>query len=124
MIWKKNIKSTICLFKGKEYLYKQDWGEQLVSKKQSVIGMYDLRDDSVHVLDGVPENVCPAQVIWAADGKHLFGIALKTEPRKLGLIYCSNRSSTIFSLDLQENYGNCIILPCLLPFNDNILVSF
>lgn len=76
-----------------------------MSKKQSVIAMYNLSEDSVHILDGIPENVCPAQVIWGAEGKSVIGMALKTDSRKLGLIYCTNRLSTIFSLDLQGNYG-------------------
>lgn len=76
-----------------------------MKKKQSVIALYNVTDDNVEVLEGIPENTCPAQIIWGPDGNTIFGMALKTEPRKLGLIYCSNRLSTIFSLDLQGNYG-------------------
>lgn len=67
--------------------------------------LYDILKDDIQVLDGIPNDVCPAQVIWGSDNTHIFGIALKTNPRKLGLIYCTNRLSTIFSLDLQGNYG-------------------
>lgn len=68
--------------------------------------MFDISEDSVKILEGLPDNVCPAQVIWGLDGKQIFGIAYKTDPRKLGLIYCSNRLSSIFSLNLEGQYGN------------------
>ncbi|GJQ85226.1 hypothetical protein Trydic_g13066 [Trypoxylus dichotomus] len=90
--------------KGQEYLYREDWGEQLVNKIQSVVVQYDLIKDEVEVLSGIPENICPAKPSYSPDGSHIIGIAYKTDPRKLGLIYCSNRLSTIFKLDFEGNY--------------------
>lgn len=68
--------------------------------------MYDLENDNVKVLEGVPETLCPGQVTWSPDGTYIVGVALETEPRKLGLIYCTNRSGAIFKLDFSGNYGN------------------
>lgn len=95
---------------GEEYRFTQDWGEQLVGKKVTVIVEYHLEDDKVEVLKGVPEDVCVAQVRYSPDGSHVIGVAYDLEPRKLGLIYCSNRNSAIFKLDFAENYGKTSVI--------------
>ncbi|GLV34314.1 uncharacterized protein CBL_00242 [Carabus blaptoides fortunei] len=99
-------KEIVSAKKGEEYFFNQDWGEQLVGKSSSVIAMYDLDTDSVKILKGIPESrsLCPGQVTWSPDGTYIAGVALKTEPRKLGLIYCTNRSGVIFKLDLLGSY--------------------
>lgn len=95
-------------FQGDEYKFTQDWGEQLVGKKVTVIAEYNLEHDKVEVLKGLPENVCVAQVRYSPDASYVLGVAYDLEPRKLGLIYCTNRKSTIFKLDFNENYGKVI----------------
>lgn len=50
--------------------------------------------------------MCPSQIKWSPDGSYVVGVALRTAPRKLGLIYCTNRPSAIFTLDFNGNYGN------------------
>ncbi|XP_053607097.1 acylamino-acid-releasing enzyme-like isoform X2 [Plodia interpunctella] len=89
--------------KGEEFLYRQDWGEQLVGKYLSVIVVCELQTEKVTVLEGLPESWCPGQVRFAPDGKSVFGVAWETEPRRLGLIFCTNRPSVIFSLTLDGN---------------------
>ncbi|CAG9862113.1 unnamed protein product [Phyllotreta striolata] len=90
--------------KGEEHLFIQDWGEQLVGKKSSIIAQYDVENDTVEILKGVPEDVFVAQPKYSPDGSHIVGVAYQVEPRKLGLIYCSNRPSTIFRLDFNGNF--------------------
>lgn len=90
--------------KGEEYLFEQDWGEQLVGKKASVIVQYDIESDTAKVLEGIPENVCVAKTKYSLDGSYIIGVAYFTDPRKLGIIYCTNRPSTIFQLDFEGNY--------------------
>ncbi|KAJ8934689.1 hypothetical protein NQ318_015158 [Aromia moschata] len=94
-----------------EYIYIQDWGEQLVGKKKSVLAEYDVESDTVEVLKGIPDDVCIAQPKYSPDGSYIVGIAYEIEPRKLGLIYCTNRPSTVFRLDFEGNFLK-------LPFND------
>lgn len=112
---------------GFEYEYQEDWGEQLVGKKFSTIALYDIETDSVNILEGIPEGVCPGKVIWSPDGLYVVGIALKTTPRKLGLIYCSNRESTIFRLDLHGNYSEinlinkCVKSPRFTPDGGSLI---
>ncbi|KAH1012228.1 hypothetical protein HUJ05_011421 [Dendroctonus ponderosae] len=90
--------------RGEEHLFEQDWGEQLVGKKKSVLVQYDISNDSVEILKGVPDNVCVAQPKYSPDGSYIVGVAYSVEPRKLGLIYCTNRPSTIFQLDFNGAY--------------------
>ncbi|XP_060528020.1 acylamino-acid-releasing enzyme-like [Cylas formicarius] len=113
--------------KGDEYVFEQDWGEQLVGKKKSVIAQYDIENDSVEILDGIPDNICIAQPKYSPDGLYIAGIAYFTEPRKLGLIYCGNRASTIFTLDFEGNYlalslnNNSVKAPTFSPDGKTLL---
>lgn len=76
-----------------------------MGKKQSVIVQYDIEKDDIEILQGIPDDICPAQPTYSPDGTYIIGIAYKSIPRKLGLVYCSNRPGTIFKLDFQGNYG-------------------
>ncbi|CAH2038013.1 unnamed protein product, partial [Iphiclides podalirius] len=87
--------------KGEEFLYRQDWGEQLVGKHLSVVVVCKLATESITVLEGLPESWCPGQVRFANDGLSVYGVAWETEPRRLGLIFCTNRPSYIFNLTLD-----------------------
>ncbi|XP_044731633.1 acylamino-acid-releasing enzyme-like isoform X2 [Chrysoperla carnea] len=107
--------------KGDEYVYRQEWGEQLVGKIQSVICIYDIENDNVTILKDFPENLCPGQVHWEKNGNGFFGVAINTVPRKLGLIFCTNRPSEIFYLDKEgiynriSNLDNSVRSPRLHP---------
>ncbi|XP_045497001.1 acylamino-acid-releasing enzyme-like isoform X1 [Colias croceus] len=108
---------------GEEYIYKPDWGEQLVGKKQSVIVKCDLENEAITVLQGVPDDLCPGQVRFSPDGKGIVGVAWKTQdPSRLGLIYCTNRESQIFWLtfegvyrSLSKSSGVSVLSPRFLP---------
>lgn len=76
----------------------------MVGKVQSVIALYDVNEDTVKILEGIPENMCPGQVLWSPDGTRIAGITWDTSPRKLGIVYCTNRASKIFTLDLAGEY--------------------
>ena len=81
--------------------------------------------------DILPSDVCPGLLVWDDNGKSLYGIATFTQPRRLGLIYCSNRKSNVFKLcleggkyfDLSSQGGKGENISCRLPrmvkFNDN-----
>lgn len=86
-------------------MYKPDWGEQLVGKHQPVVGICDLASESLSILDGIPSNFSPGQVLWAKDGKGIYGVVFENEPRRLGLIYCTNRLSYIFHLNFKGDFS-------------------
>ncbi|KAI4460707.1 serine peptidase s9 family member [Holotrichia oblita] len=108
------------IIKGQEYLYREDWGDQFVNKVQSVIVQYDLNKDEVEILSGIPENVFPAKPSYSPDGTHIIGIAYKTHPRKFGLIYCTNRLSTVFKLDFEGNYSKLRLWLCNIICVDRV----
>lgn len=83
---------------GDEYIYKPHWGEQLVGKHQPVVVVLDTtKQDDIKVLSGIPDELSPGQVIWTKD-QDIIGVAWKHEPRYLGLVACTNRTSWIFLL--------------------------
>ncbi|XP_049824230.1 acylamino-acid-releasing enzyme-like isoform X2 [Aethina tumida] len=90
--------------RGEEYVFTEDWGEQLVGKKKSILAQYDIENDKVEILSGIPDDKCIAQPKYSPDGSHIIGVSYSIEPRRLGLIYCSNRDSTLFTLDFEGNY--------------------
>ncbi|CAK1546948.1 unnamed protein product [Leptosia nina] len=90
---------------GEEYIYKPDWGEQLVGKRRSVVVKCDLETEAVTLLEGIPDNMCPGQVRFSADGKGVVGVVWEIDdPSRLGLIFCTNRLSHIFWLSFDGVY--------------------
>ncbi|XP_059481713.1 acylamino-acid-releasing enzyme-like isoform X2 [Neocloeon triangulifer] len=90
---------------GQASIYRPDWGEQMVGRHQPVVVVCDVSSDAnPKVLAGVPEGLSPGQLCWRLDGKSIFGVAWKSEPRRLGLIYCTNRAGFIFELGLDGSY--------------------
>ena len=89
--------------KGEEYTFRAEWGELLVGKHQPVVMVCDLKTELLTQLEAIPSSYSPAQVIWTPDGNGIVGVAWKNEPRRLGLVYCTNRESVIFHLSLHDN---------------------
>ncbi|KAL1021386.1 hypothetical protein UPYG_G00012630 [Umbra pygmaea] len=85
-------------------VFTEDWGEGLTSKSIPVLCVADVAKGTVTVLQGVPSHVSPGQALWAHDGNRVFFVGWWHEPFRLGLRFCSNRRSALFSLDLK---GNC-----------------
>jgi hypothetical protein len=44
-------------------VFKEDWGEQLVGVHVTVLVVLDTEKDEVRVLDGIPDNISPGQVM-------------------------------------------------------------
>ncbi|MPD00907.1 Acylamino-acid-releasing enzyme [Portunus trituberculatus] len=53
----------------------------------------------------LPDNLCPAQMVWTADGTGVFGVAFESQPFRLGLVYCHNRVSKLFHMDLNGTFS-------------------
>ena len=87
--------------KGKKYEFKEDWGEQLVGVHVTVLVVLDTEKDEVRVLDGIPDDICPGQAIWAPGGDGVIFCGQNHEPYRLGLKYCHNRKSGIYYLSLD-----------------------
>ncbi|XP_043497598.1 acylamino-acid-releasing enzyme-like isoform X1 [Polistes fuscatus] len=87
---------------GNEYIYKPDWGEQLVNKHHPVAVVLDIKTDSITILSEIPDQYSPGQLLWMKDSKSIIGVVWIHEPRHLGLVACTNRKSWIFSLNNVE----------------------
>ncbi|XP_076182257.1 acylamino-acid-releasing enzyme isoform X2 [Ptiloglossa arizonensis] len=83
---------------GNEYIYKPNWGEQLVGKHRPVVAILDTTTDTISTLSGIPDELSPAQVLWTKNDEEVIGVAWNHEPRHLGLVACTNRLSWIFLL--------------------------
>ncbi|XP_074102396.1 acylamino-acid-releasing enzyme isoform X1 [Cotesia typhae] len=106
--------------KGNEYIYKGDWGEQLVGKHIPTICMLDTNLNIIVNLPGIPDDLSPGQIIWTPANDAIVGITLKHEPRRLGLIFCTNRESWIFLLkdgkmEKLSNDNCCVRSPRFSP---------
>lgn len=45
------------MFQGEEFVFKEDWGEQLVGKHISVLCILDIEKEEVSVLEAIPDNI-------------------------------------------------------------------
>lgn len=70
----------------------------MVGKHHPVVAILDTTTDTISALTGIPDELSPAQVLWAPDSESIIGVAWKHEPRHLGLVACTNRLSWIFLL--------------------------
>ncbi|RMX52916.1 hypothetical protein pdam_00010942 [Pocillopora damicornis] len=87
--------------KGNKFEFKDDWGEQLVSKCSPVIVVYDMESDEIRVLEGVPDNLSAGQVRWGPNDDSVVFVGWLHEPYRLGLIYCPIRKNALYSLSLD-----------------------
>lgn len=76
-----------------------------MGKKNSIIAQYNIESDTVDILKGVPEDLFVAQPKYSPDGSYVIGVAYQLEPRKLGVIYCANRTNSIFYLNFDGKFG-------------------
>jgi len=77
----------------------------LVGKITPVLVVCDIKTDTIDVLSNIPSNINPATATWTPDGKGVVAIGHKITSRKLGLIYCANSPSIVFSLTLDGQFG-------------------
>uniref|UniRef100_A0A8D3DJJ8 acylaminoacyl-peptidase n=1 Tax=Scophthalmus maximus TaxID=52904 RepID=A0A8D3DJJ8_SCOMX len=90
---------------GEQFVFREDWGEALVSKNCPVLCVLDIEGDNVSVLEGVPESISPGQAFWAPGDTGVVFVGWWHEPFRLGLKYCPNRRSSLFYVDLTG--GKC-----------------
>ncbi|XP_025107870.1 acylamino-acid-releasing enzyme-like isoform X1 [Pomacea canaliculata] len=89
--------------RGDEFLYYQNWGEQITEQSSTVLCVMDVETGTVSVLESVPENVSPGQAVWAPDDAGVVFIGWIHEPYRLGLKHCVQRRSFVYHLDIQKN---------------------
>ncbi|XP_033647301.1 acylamino-acid-releasing enzyme-like [Asterias rubens] len=91
--------------KGDVNVFREEWGERLVSKHHPVVCVVDIGSQTINILDNVPEDISAGQAIWAPNDTGIVFVGHSHEPYRLGIIYCNNRRSTLFYADLKS--GKC-----------------
>lgn len=89
-------------------MYRQTWGEQLTGQYESVIVVLDVTTDEFKVLP-LPEGNFPTDIQWIGNS-HICGTTYPLPIWRLGLIFCSNRESRIFTVRADgENFRNFLL---------------
>ncbi|XP_067684751.1 acylamino-acid-releasing enzyme-like isoform X1 [Haliotis asinina] len=96
------------IIQGDEHVFRGDWGEQLVDKHHPVPCVVDVMSGEVTVLDIIPGDISAGQAIWASDDAGVVFVGWNHEPWRLGLIYCIQRRSRIYYVDVKNT--ECLAL--------------
>ena len=91
---------------GGKYEYEENWGEQLTDVTNTVLCILTLCDDSLKIVEGIPENLCPLQPQFGPNNTIVFA-AYEKFPFRLGVVYCENRQCGIYLVKLED--GQCAI---------------
>lgn len=94
---------------GNEYVYKEDWGEELASVRSTVVCVLNLSTEHLRVVE-LPD-LSLATPFWIANSNKQVGfIGFNEQPRRLGIIYCTNRQSSLFKVDLNKEDAKPVCL--------------
>ncbi|XP_065909375.1 acylamino-acid-releasing enzyme-like isoform X1 [Dysidea avara] len=95
--------------RGTEYTFKEDWGEQEIGIKSPVAVVLDLATETCTVLStGEFSDISVGQAVWSPDELGVVFVGWNNSPRRLGIIYCSNRRSGLYYTSLED--GTCVRL--------------
>ena len=53
---------SVSCSQGDQFVFYEDWGENMASKSTPVLCVLDIESSNISVLEGVPESVSPGQV--------------------------------------------------------------
>ncbi|XP_074605628.1 acylamino-acid-releasing enzyme-like [Brevipalpus obovatus] len=86
---------------GDEFLYREEFGEQMVGLSHSCICVIDTKNDyKVRVIEKENYSLCEG---FFFDSNTIGFVGLKETPFRLGLVYCPIRESCLFKLDLDNS---------------------
>jgi dipeptidyl aminopeptidase/acylaminoacyl peptidase len=111
--------------------YRENWGEQMEAFETSVVCILDLDTKQVKLIENQPKDLYFGQCTWTTNPDELIFVAYRLEPYRLGLIYCENRSSTLFKCNYRQNEWTqltefdqlCRLFPRHLPNEGAVPVS-
>jgi acylaminoacyl-peptidase len=79
-----------------KFLYINDFGEGLNGKKQPAIFVFNLIENSLERLQGIPDGVYPQRPIFDEHSRGILFSGVSLPYKKLGLIYCLNRPTKLY----------------------------
>ncbi|KAI1305981.1 Acylamino-acid-releasing enzyme [Halotydeus destructor] len=90
---------------GAEFIYEQDWGEAYQGIVHTVTCVLRLEDLKVAVIDVA--NYSASAAFWI-DSKSVGFIGWNEEPKRLGLVYCTNRPSKVYvaGIEFSDSKGS------------------
>lgn len=86
---------------GEKYNYEESWGEMLNDITNPILIIFNLKTETMEVVDDIFDNICPSQPQWIDQDTVLF-TGYHTEPFRLGLRCCECRLSNVYTLSLKE----------------------
>ncbi|XP_038047744.1 acylamino-acid-releasing enzyme-like isoform X1 [Patiria miniata] len=89
--------------KGDENVLYEEWGETLVSKHHPVVCVLDTENQTISILDSVPDEVSAGHAIWAPNDSGIVFVGWFHEPYRLGVRYCYNRRSALYFAQFEGN---------------------
>lgn len=84
--------------------FREDWGEAMTGKRQSALFIVSAPSGEVRALRGLPPDCSCGQATWTPDGAAIVFAAFEHTgsnfgaARRLGLVYCFNRPSKLYSI--------------------------
>lgn len=79
-----------------KYLYDEEFGELLVGKKTAALFVYDLKENKIQKVHGLPDDTSPQYPVFDEHSTGLVFSAVHQPLKKLGLIYCLNRPNHLY----------------------------
>ncbi|KAJ1495951.1 hypothetical protein T484DRAFT_1760956 [Baffinella frigidus] len=79
---------------GREFVYKEDWGELATGKRLSRVFVMDIATEQVKAVEGAPEDAAVGQAVWAPCG-NIVATTFSILPRRLGVRFYNTRPSRI-----------------------------
>lgn len=87
--------------RGFKYLYEEGWGEQLTDVTNTVMCVLTISDKTVEIVEAIPDDICPLNPTFGPNNGLVF-VGLHTSPFRMGAMYCENRQSRVYHLDLND----------------------
>ncbi|KAJ4846246.1 hypothetical protein Tsubulata_012565 [Turnera subulata] len=82
--------------------WQEDWGESYAGKRQPALFVINVNSGQVQPVKGITKSLSVGQVVWAPQTEdsyqYLVFVGWSSDPRKLGIKYCYNRSCALYAL--------------------------
>ena len=114
---------------GNEFIYREDWGEDLLGCYHATLFMYDINSCKViNMFECLPSDISVGCALWSKDDKYLYILAWKSTPWKLALNGFRNRYSALYELNLSLKTctsvtpdKKCVFLPRVSPDGSQLI---
>ena len=81
-----------------KFLYRRDFGEALIGKEQAGLFVFDLKENKVNQVLGIPDDLHPQFPIFDENSTGLVFSAVRMPVMKLGLVFCLNRPTQLYHI--------------------------